>query len=139
MTPDEAPHTLDALCLLADMPRRTVRYYIQLGLVDRPVGETRAARYGARHLEQLLTIKKWSAAGLSLDRIRELLGGEAPVLPEPGPRPGDLVVKSHIHVDTGIELVIDPTRAGLDPAQLRALHTGLTQLLTRVRQEGAPS
>lgn len=138
MTHPEAPHTLDALCVLADLPRRTVRYYIQLGLVDRPEGETRAARYGARHLEQLLTIKKWTAAGLSLDRIRALLAGEAPAVPPLGPRPGEVTVRSHLLVDTGIELVVDPGLANLTPAQLRALFQGLTQLLTDVRQEGAP-
>jgi hypothetical protein len=59
-------------------------YYIQLGLVDRPDGETRAARYGPRHVEQLLQVRKWSDAGVSLERIRELLSGEAPPVP---PRP----------------------------------------------------
>ena len=53
MKPAEAPETLtlDELAALVDLPKRTVRYYIQLGLVDRPEGETRAARYGPRHAE----------------------------------------------------------------------------------------
>ena len=69
------PHTysLQELAALVELPERTVRYYIQLGLVDRPEGETRAARYGERHLEQLLEIRKWQRAGLSLERIRELV------------------------------------------------------------------
>ena len=66
----EPSYPLSELCVLAGLPPRTVRYYIQIGLVDRPQGETRAARYGARHLEQLLQIKKWTAAGVSLERIR---------------------------------------------------------------------
>ena len=41
--------------------------------MDRPEGETRAARYGQRHLEQLLRIRQLSDAGVSLDRIREVL------------------------------------------------------------------
>ena len=64
-------YALTDLCVLADLPQRTVRYYVQIGVVDRPEGETRAARYGSKHLEQLLLIKKWAAAGVSLDRIRE--------------------------------------------------------------------
>ena len=84
-TPNLPPtpcYPLAELCVLADLPLRTVRYYVQIGLVDRPQGETRAARYGAKHLEQLLLIKKWTAAGLSLDRLRELLhGAQAPVPP----------------------------------------------------------
>ena len=30
--------TLDELCTLTDLPRRTVRYYVQIGLVPRPAG-----------------------------------------------------------------------------------------------------
>ena len=57
MSDSPAPsYPLADLCVLADLPLRTVRYYVQIGLVDRPEGETRAARYGARHLEQLLQI-----------------------------------------------------------------------------------
>jgi DNA-binding transcriptional MerR regulator len=68
-------YSIDELAALAELPRRTVRYYIQQGLVDRPIGEKRAAYYTATHLEQLLTIRKWQHAGLSLDRIREILAG----------------------------------------------------------------
>ncbi len=67
--------TLDELCTLTDLPRRTVRYYVQIGLVPRPAGETRAARYGEGHLAALLRIKQLSADGVSLERIREVLDG----------------------------------------------------------------
>ncbi len=119
--------SLDALCALTDLSKRTVRYYVQLGLVSRPEGETRAAKYSPQHLEQLLLIKKWTAAGVSLDRIRELLqGGPAPV-PDRGRRPGSLEVCSHLHVAEGIELVIEPTRAGLSPEQLRSFVRSVLQ------------
>lgn len=111
--------SLDELCTLTDLTKRTVRYYVQIGLVNRPEGETRAAKYSPQHLEQLLLVKKWTAAGVSLDRIRELLqGGSAPV-PERGRVPGSIEVCSHLHVAQGVELVIEPTRAGLTPKQLR--------------------
>ena len=110
--------------MLADLPPRTVRYYVQIGLVDRPQGETRAARYGASHLEQLLLIKKWTAAGLSLERIRELLhGGSAPVPPR-APAMGSVSVRSHLMVADGIEVVIDPGLAGLSPEQVRHFTLG---------------
>ena len=112
-------HSLAELAVLADLPPRTVRYYVQLGLVDRPEGETRAARYGARHLEQLLLIRKWTAAGVSLDRVRELLQGQdAPVPPRPHVA-GAIEVCSHLTVTDGIEVVIEPGRAGLSPEQMR--------------------
>ena len=46
----------DELCCLVDLPARTVRYYIQTGLVDRPDGLNRGARYTARHVDQLLSL-----------------------------------------------------------------------------------
>ncbi|BBB68776.1 hypothetical protein UNDYM_4523 [Undibacterium sp. YM2] len=59
----DSSYLLPELCLMAEMSVRTVRYYMQIGLVSKPEGGTRAARYGAQHLEQLLLIKKWSSAG----------------------------------------------------------------------------
>ena len=58
--------SLDDLCTLVDLPRRTVRYYMQLGLVDRSVGETRAAHYTSKHLHQLLRVKQLADAGVSV-------------------------------------------------------------------------
>ena len=122
-TQNAAPNlSLDQLCVLAELPRRTVRYYIQLGLVDRPIGETRAAYYTDRHLEQLLTIRKWTDAGLSLERIRQLLEGADPAVPPPAPRrAGSVEVRSHLIVADGVELVIEPGRAGLKPEEVRKL------------------
>ena len=111
--------TLDELCLLTDFSKRTVRYYIQLGLVSRPVGEARAAKYTGEHLSQLLRIKKLSEAGVSLERIREVLAGEDSPVPLRERRPGTVEVRSHIYVAPGIEVQISPEEAGLSPEQLR--------------------
>ena len=112
--------TLDQLCTLADCPKRTVRYYVQLGLVDRPEGETRAARYGRRHLEQLLQIRQLSEAGVSLERIREVLDGQAPPVPPRSRAPGSVQLRSHVWVAPGVELQIDPQEAGLPPEDLHS-------------------
>jgi DNA-binding transcriptional MerR regulator len=82
----------EELCALVELPSRTVRYYIQLGLVDRPDGLNRGARYSTQHIEQLLSVKKWQAAGLSLERIRELLHGNASETPLPRKAPGTVEV-----------------------------------------------
>ena len=113
--------TLDDLCSLTDFSKRTVRYYMQLGLVDRPIGETRAAHYLEAHLQQLLRIKKLTDAGVSLERVRDVLtGGDEPV-PARAKKPGSIEVKSHLFVAPGIELQISPDQAGLSPDQVRAL------------------
>ena len=139
MTSMEPSYALSDLCVLVDLPPRTVRYYVQIGLVDRPEGETRAARYSASHLEQLLLIKKWTAAGVSLERIRELLQGEqAPVPPRPRAI-GSIEVKSHLTVADGVEMVIEPGRAGLSPEQVRQLVKGVMAVINQVSgaQSGA--
>ena len=120
-----ASHTLADLCVLADLPPRTVRYYVQIGLVDRPQGETRAARYGPAHLAQLLLIRKWTAAGLSLERIRALLQGDAPPAAAPAPAVGTVEVRSHLLVADGVEVVIEPGRAQLSPEQVRRFVRGV--------------
>lgn len=112
-------YTLNELCVLASLPVRTVRYYVQTGLVDRPQGETRAARYNARHLEQLLFIRKWTGAGISLERIRGLLGSSEADLPPCPMAAGTVEVRSHIFVADGIEVVVDASRAGMSPDQVR--------------------
>jgi DNA-binding transcriptional MerR regulator len=125
-------YPLADLCVLADLPPRTVRYYVQLGLVDRPEGETRAARYGAAQLGQLLLIKKWTASGLSLDRIRELLHGEQAQVPPRARAVGSVDVRSHLMVADGVDLVIEPGRAGLSPEQVRQFIKGVMAVFDRV-------
>jgi DNA-binding transcriptional MerR regulator len=132
-TASSAPsYPLSDLCVLADLPLRTVRYYVQIGLVDRPEGETRAARYGAAHLEQLLLIKKWTAAGVSLDRIRELLHGEQAPVPPRARAIGSVEVRSHLMVADGVDLVIEPGRAGLSPEQVRNFIKGVMVVFAQV-------
>ena len=128
MKPAATPtYTLEELCALVDVPRRTVRYYIQIGLVDRPEGETRAARYSARHVEQVLKVRKWTGAGVSLERIRDLLD-DNPQLP-PSPRTaGSVEVWSHVLLADGVELMLEPGRARMTPEQVRAFVRGALAL-----------
>lgn len=125
-------YALADLCVLADLQPRTIRYYVQIGLVDRPEGETRAARYGTPHLEQLLLIKKWTAAGVSLERIRELLKGEQAPVPQRPPAVGSIEVCSHLTVADGIEVVIEPGRAGLSPEQVRHFIGGIMAVYDQI-------
>ena len=116
--------SIDDLCSLTGLTRRAIRFYIQKELLIPPIGLGRGAVYTRTHLEQLLTILRWKDAGLSLDGIREILyeqRGDKPAPPHPRPKPGDVSVCSRIIVSEGIELFIDPNRAGLSPEDLRKL------------------
>jgi DNA-binding transcriptional MerR regulator len=116
---DDKTFTFDELCTLSGLSTRTLRYYIQIGLVDRPIGQTRAAHYLPSHLESVLRIKQLTDAGISLERIKEVLAGEPMPLPERAKKPGHIEVRSHLHVANGIELTVSPESSGLSPEQLR--------------------
>lgn len=133
--------SIDELSTLAGVTSRTVRYYIAQGLVGRPEGEKRGAHYLRRHLEQLLLIRRWTDAGLSLDRVRELIAG-APEDPPRRPAPaGSVEVWSRVTVADGLEVHLEPGRAGLRPEQVRAFIQGVSALYRHTRAEpntGAP-
>jgi DNA-binding transcriptional MerR regulator len=85
-----------------DVPNeRLIRWYVTVGLVDPPLSRRgRVARYGRRHLLQLVAVKRRQADGRSLAEIQaELAGATDEVLadiarlpgecaPDPGPAPG---------------------------------------------------
>jgi DNA-binding transcriptional MerR regulator len=132
---DDKQFSLNELSALVDLPGRTIRYYIQSGLLNKPLGKGRGAHYDASHVEQLLQIKKWSDAGISLERIGELLLGDTPDIPPRQKKPGDIEVWSHLHISDGIELKIEPSRAGLSPEQVRVLSTQVMALYETLQKE----
>jgi DNA-binding transcriptional MerR regulator len=54
---------------------RLVRHLASLGLLDEAGREGREARYGARHLLQLLTTRRLMAEGYTTGAIKKLIGG----------------------------------------------------------------
>jgi hypothetical protein len=55
---------------------RAIRWYATIGLVDRPrVGPRRASRYTARHLLQVVAVKRRQAEGRTLAEIQAELAG----------------------------------------------------------------
>ena len=127
--------SLDDLASLTGVTPRTVRFYIQQGLVSRPEGAKRGAFYLQRHVEQLLMIRRWTDAGLSLDRVRELVEG-APADPPPrAAKAGSVEVWSRVTLADGVEIHLEPGRAGLSPEQVRALVRAVTEAWRGVRRE----
>lgn len=80
---------------------RAIRWYSTKGLVDRPtIGAGHAARYGRRHLLQLVAVKRMQARGMTLAEIQRQLAGatdamlrevaDVPEMPELPEIPDDL-------------------------------------------------
>jgi DNA-binding transcriptional MerR regulator len=134
--------TIDEICALVEMKKRTVRYYIQKGLVNRPEGVGKGAFYHHTHLEQLLAICKWKSAGLSLGRIQDILAGEnkgadayRPIPPPLPKKSGTVEVWSHLRIGDGIELHIEPRRAGFSPDKVRTLVKAGMDMAQKIREE----
>ena len=123
---------------------RAIRYYVGLGLVDRPLGyRGNAALYGRRHLLQLLAIKALQARGFGLPDVQrrlldrsdaELQALLPPVRrppPEP-PRPSDAGWQLSLELAPGVRLVVDAAALPhLEPDRLAdALRRSLQNLPT---------
>ena len=88
---------------------RTVRYYTTLGLLDRPRIEGRQARYGERHVLQLLAIKA----------LVDSLAAEARAQPAPTAPMPSLRLRE-IALEPGVRLIIEEGWRPRDPAALEA-------------------
>ena len=111
--------------------------WISKGLLPGPEGEKRGAYYTEAHLAELLRIRQWQEAGLSLDAIAGLLQArsEPPVAPA---RPGTVEVRSHLIVVDGLEMVVAPERAGLTQTQLRSLFRSVQAAYEALRDPQMP-
>jgi DNA-binding transcriptional MerR regulator len=64
---------IEELARLGGVTRRTVRYYVQEGLLPAPLGVGRGRHYGLEHLAQLRQVKALQEQGRTLDEVRREL------------------------------------------------------------------
>jgi predicted DNA-binding transcriptional regulator AlpA len=111
---DTRRYSIDELADLGGVSRRTVRFYVQEGLLPSPLGVGRGSHYDRSHLDRLLQVKAGQEAGRSLDEIRERRGplpggvrhGLAPAqsLPRSAWRRLELAPGVELHVASDIRL-----------------------------------
>jgi DNA-binding transcriptional MerR regulator len=101
MSPDPARYGLDELAELGGVSRRTVRYYIQEGLLPAPFGVGRGPHYGPEHLDALREVKALQEAGHTLDSVRQSRSG---ALAAPRPEPAARTVWRRLTLASGLEL-----------------------------------
>ena len=68
-------YDIRTLIELSGVPRRTIYFYTQQGIIPPPRGAGLAARYGEVHLLRLRMIPLFRRQGLRLDDIRQRLEG----------------------------------------------------------------
>ncbi len=145
--PREDQLSIADLCSLTGLTRRTIRYYIQRGLVDKPHGTKKGAWYTERHVGQLKAIKDFQDKNLSLEdigrRVRttqaevparmhlsamsdgELLEHAVPARPDP----------VLVRVGTGVFLVLHGGRTDLTADGLQRFTAGVERLYERIKKE----
>ncbi|KAF0156638.1 MAG: hypothetical protein FD159_1675 [Syntrophaceae bacterium] len=76
-------YTIEELGELTGYTRRTIRYYVQEGLIDPPAGRGRGGFYYDSHVQQLLRIKSFQEKGIGITAMVSLMKKEVPeaVLP----------------------------------------------------------
>jgi len=129
-------YSLDKICILGETSKRTFRYYIQEGLIDKPEGESkRSAFYTNHHLEQLLSVRKYRQAGLSINRIREIVQSklEFDEIPESFNKRGSIEIWSRIYINAGIQININPEKAGISPEQFKSLTHKILELFSDIK------
>jgi len=69
--PTDTRYGIEELADLAGVTRRTVRFYVQEGLLPAPLGRGRGRHYDPSHLKRLLEVKALQEQGLPLAAIGE--------------------------------------------------------------------
>lgn len=128
----------EEIATLAGLSRRTIRFYVQEGVLPPPNGAKRGAWYGQEHLARLLQIREWQRAGFTLDQIRSFVeGGTHGADSQPERRqerqPGEIYVRSRVLLAPGIELELDPQESGMGPAEIRELRDECMFLIEKIR------
>jgi DNA-binding transcriptional MerR regulator len=114
---------IDELADLGGVSRRTVRYYVQEGLLPQPLGVGRGRHYGRDHLERLLQVKGLQEKGLSLAEVREALAGRAKTRTQvaAAPRAGVRSAWSRLELMPGVELHVSSAFRLPAPGRLQEL------------------
>jgi DNA-binding transcriptional MerR regulator len=76
-------YTIEQLAEMTGYSRRTIRYYIQQGLLESPAGRGRGGFYFDSHLQKLNEIRAQQEKGLRLAAIQELGRAEQELYPAP--------------------------------------------------------
>lgn len=119
---DEPRYGVSDLANLGGVSRRTVRYYVQEGLLPTPHGVGRGDHYGPEHLERLLEIKSLQESGRTLAEVRQALGENREGAPRPGlDMPLERSMWRRITLAPGVELNVSGDVRLPSPSKLAEL------------------
>ncbi|MDO9693741.1 MAG: MerR family transcriptional regulator [Candidatus Latescibacteria bacterium] len=73
MNKNEKSYSISELAALGGVSPRTVRYYVQLGVLPPPAGRGLGGKYGPQHLERLLKVRELQREGVHLEQMAVFL------------------------------------------------------------------
>lgn len=122
---------------------RTIRFYMAKGLLPPHLGAPKNARYSMDHLRTLVSIRKWSDEGDSLDVIRQKLsgaehGGEPLTLASPRTRKRTREIESLEGLDEDVVRAVTKFNLGygasLEISAQRNLTIELERVISRLQE-----
>ena len=123
--------SLEELSELTGISRRTIRFYIQKGLMNGPEGEKRGAYYTTEHLEDLLRIKRMTGKHIPLNEIRKADTEEE----RPALQVGSVTVCSHICLGAGLTLVVDHKSSELSGEKFNEFAAALCEFIEEYKNK----
>ena len=152
----EQDYSIQELCDLTGLPRRTIHFYTQQGLLPPPTGAGMGARYSHIHLQRLRLIPVLRHKGLRLDQIRarftsstlEDLDALATAVPAPTPSPAPMAMKilphsireqqsyQHYTLPAGMTLIVPAVMNSYNSQKLAQLLEAATRIFG---EPGLPS
>lgn len=119
MDSSSTTYTIQNLTDLTSVPRRTIHFYTQQGILPPPQGAGVGTEYSEDHLLRLRLIPILRSEGMRLDQIRQyfqstdpimlrqrLENAPAPIPPSPAPGSAQGVSYTHYSLPLGLTLIV---------------------------------
>ncbi len=129
----ERHYSIGELADAAGFSRRTIRFYVQRGVIAPPLGAGRGHYYTEDHLNSLRRVRALQERGHSLEAVSLVLKGRAPgeVRAELEALEAEVVPETWAKVELlpGLELHAECGRHRLTPAKIRQLRAAAAEVL----------
>lgn len=129
----DSRYGIEELAQLGGVSRRTVRYYIQEGLIPAPLGVGRGKHYSQEHLERLIAVRNMQESGRSLEEIRSGIDERGDAAPEEAPAEPERQMWVRVLLAEGLELHLSSCWRIPAPGKLSELKSWCQK---NIRKEG---